>query len=102
MDFIWTMFDLSVIGIWIKDIKFKSNMHIQLVNSSIKNLEKKNLIKAIKSVRNPTKKLYMLFDLEPSADLTGGAWYTDQELDLEFIEELSRQCFKYIQAKVSF
>ena len=108
-------------GIWIKDIKSKSNLHSQLVNTNIKSLEKKSMIKSVKSVKvwdtlssnsqgviahtyhetqNPTKKVYMLYDIEPSVELTGGAWYTDQELDVEFIDQLSNQLYKFILTKV--
>lgn len=38
-------------GIWIKDIKSKSNLHSQLVNTNIKSLEKKSMIKSVKSVK---------------------------------------------------
>ena len=87
-------------GIWIKDIKSKSGLHTQLVNSNVKSLEKKILIKAVKSVKTPTRKVYMLYELEPSVELTGGAWYTDQELDVEFIDQLSNQLYKFILSKV--
>ena len=88
-------------GIWIKDIKSKSGLHTQLVNSNIKSLEKKLFIKAVKSVKTPTKKVYMLYDLEPSVELTGGAWYTDQELDVEFIDQLASQLYRFISSKVT-
>ena len=44
----------------------------------------------------------MLYELEPSVELTGGAWYTDQELDVEFIDQLSNQLYRYIVSKVRF
>ena len=75
-------------------------MHIHVVNNCIKSLEKKNLIKSIKSVKNPTRKVYMLTEYEPSAEVTGGAWYTDQEFDVEFIDTLAKQCYKFVLAKV--
>ncbi|ORY40367.1 RNA polymerase Rpc34 [Rhizoclosmatium globosum] len=83
-------------GIWSKDIKSKSGLHIQVVTDCIKTLEKYRLIKSVKSVKNPTRKLYMLFDLTPSEEITGGAWYTDQELDVAFIEGLTDMVFKFI------
>jgi DNA-directed RNA polymerase III subunit RPC6 len=43
----------------------------------------------------------MLFDLVPSEDITGGAWYTDQELDVAFIEGLTEMTFKFISSKVN-
>ena len=37
-------------GIWIRDIRFKSNLVLTQVNKILKNLESKKLIKAVKSV----------------------------------------------------
>lgn len=37
-------------GIWIRDIRFKSNIQMTQVNKIVKNLESKKLIKAVKSV----------------------------------------------------
>ncbi|KAJ3208928.1 34-kDa subunit of RNA polymerase III (C) [Entophlyctis luteolus] len=86
-------------GIWITDIKSRSGLHNQVVNECIKSLEKFNLIKRVKSVKNPTRRLYMLYDLTPSEEITGGAWYTDQELDVAFIEGLADISFKFISAR---
>ena len=44
----------------------------------------------------------MLYELQPSVELTGGAWYTDQELDVEFIDTLSNQLYRFIVSKVRF
>jgi RNA polymerase Rpc34 subunit len=38
----------------------------------------------------------MLEGLEPSIALTGGPWYTDNELDTEFIQHLMDACYKFI------
>lgn len=40
----------------------------------------------------PKKKIYMLFDLEPDRSLTGGAWYSDQDFEKEFIQVLTSLC----------
>jgi hypothetical protein len=42
----------------------------------------------------------MLAHLEPSVELTGGPWYTDNELDTEFIKLLSTACLHYIRDRV--
>jgi len=31
-------------------------------------------VKSVKNVNNPSRKVYMAFELEPSRELTGGAW----------------------------
>ena len=38
--------------------------------------------------------------LEPSVELTGGPWYTDNELDTEFIKLLCSACLRYIRERV--
>ena len=46
------------------------------------------------------KKVYMLFNLEPDRSVTGGAWYSDQDFESEFVEVLNQQCFKFLEQKV--
>lgn len=41
----------------------------------------------------------MLYNLEPDKSLTGGAWYSDQDFESEFVGILSQQCFRYLQQK---
>jgi DNA-directed RNA polymerase III subunit RPC6 len=71
------------------------------LNRTLKTLEQKQEIKAVKHVKYPTRKIYMLYNLQPSSDVTGGAWYTDQELDTDFIDSLKAACLKYIMSRVS-
>jgi DNA-directed RNA polymerase III subunit RPC6 len=75
-------------GIWTKDIKKETNIQNQAMNKILKSLETRRLIKQVKSVTAKNKKLYMLFNLTPSTELTGGVWYSDLEFDHEFISEL--------------
>jgi len=42
----------------------------------------------------------MLYDVTPSRKLTGGAWYSEQEFDLEFIEMLQKQVYHWVAKKV--
>ena len=58
------------------------------VTKILKNLEGRQVIKAVKSVQSKNRKVFMLFDLEPHRDITGGAWWTDQEFDAEFVAVL--------------
>ena len=59
-------------------------------------LEGRNAIKTVKSITSKSKKMYMLYELEPAKELTGGPWYTDQDFDHEFIDELRTYCFGLI------
>lgn len=44
----------------------------------------------------------MLYGITPSIEVSGGPWYTDNELDTSFIQELAMACLRFIQQKVSF
>ncbi|KAJ2466221.1 34-kDa subunit of RNA polymerase III (C), partial [Coemansia sp. RSA 2320] len=85
-------------GIWVRTLKQKTNLAPTIITRSLKVLEQRALIKSIKSVKHPTRKLYMLIDISPSSDITGGPWYTDQEMDTDFINQLAHQCYTYIYA----
>lgn len=86
-------------GIWIRDIRHKCNLMLTEVNKILKNLESKKLIKAVQSVAASKKKVYMLFNLDPDRSITGGAWYSGQDFESEFVEVLNQQCFKFLQQK---
>lgn len=86
-------------GIWSRDIRFKSNLPLTEINKILKNLESKKLIKAVKSVAASKKKVYMLYNVQPDRSVTGGAWYSDQDFESEFVEVLNQQCFKFLQSK---
>ncbi|EEB19012.1 DNA-directed RNA polymerase III subunit F, putative [Pediculus humanus corporis] len=86
-------------GIWIRDIRYQSNLLPTQLNKILKALENKKLIKAVKSVSASKKKVYMLYNLEPDKSLTGGAWYSDQDFEAEFVGVLSQQCYRFLQQK---
>ncbi len=52
----------------------RTNLQQPIVTKILKTLEQRSLIKSVKSVQNPSRKVYMLFELEPARELTGGAW----------------------------
>jgi len=87
-------------GIWTKDLKTKTNLHQTVLNKVLKSLESgKRLIKSVRNVKNPTRKVYMLIGLNPSAEITGGPWFSETELDVEFINELCKVCLRYIVSR---
>jgi len=46
----------------------------QALKKILKNLEGRQLIKSTSSISSKTRKLYLLFDLEPAKEITGGPW----------------------------
>lgn len=77
-------------GIWTKTIKAKSGVHAKVLDRVYKSLEHRQLIKQMKSVKNPGRKMYILHGLQPSEEATGGAWFTEGRLDVEMIDAISQ------------
>jgi len=86
-------------GIWTKTLKAKTNLHQHVVVRCLKALENQRYIKSIKSVKHPTRKIYMLYNLQPSIEVTGGPWFTDSELDTEFIDSLLTVIWRFVASK---
>ncbi|XP_042887713.1 DNA-directed RNA polymerase III subunit RPC6-like [Penaeus japonicus] len=86
-------------GIWAREIRAKSNLHLNTVDKVLRKLESKKLIKSFNSVSAPKKKTYLLYNLEPDRSLTGGAWYSDQHFDSEFVDILNQQCWRFLEQR---
>ncbi|OQR96501.1 DNA-directed RNA polymerase III subunit RPC6 [Achlya hypogyna] len=86
-------------GVWTRDIKSQTNLAEVTIRKIIRVLETRHLVKAVKSISQKNKKLYMLYDLVPSRDITGGPWYNEQEFDHDFIDTLSNFVCQFIRAK---
>ncbi|KAI9432932.1 RNA polymerase Rpc34, partial [Lactarius indigo] len=86
-------------GIWTKHLKAKTELHQTVIDRCLKSLVQKQLIKSVKGVKYPTRKIYMMAHLEPSVELTGGPWYTDNELDTEFIKLLCGACLRFVRER---
>lgn len=87
-------------GIWVRDLRFQSNMPQMQLSKILKNMEGKKLIKSVKSVAAQKKKVYMLYDIEPDRSITGGSWYSGNDFESEFIEVLAQQCHRFLWEKV--
>lgn len=76
-------------GIWTKTIKAKSGVHAKVLDRVYKQLETKGLIKPMKSVKHPQRKMYIRAGLTPSEEATGGTWFNDGRLDIGMIEAVT-------------
>ncbi|KDN46522.1 hypothetical protein RSAG8_04175, partial [Rhizoctonia solani AG-8 WAC10335] len=54
-------------GIWTKHLK-STELHQSIITRALKSLEKKGLVKSIKSVKHPTRKIYILANLQPEKE----------------------------------
>ncbi|KAH7565063.1 hypothetical protein ACOSP7_020836 [Xanthoceras sorbifolium] len=84
------------IGIWAGDMKREINLPNNIFNKSLKSLQAKNLIKEVVNIQNKGRKHYMAAEFEPSKEISGGAWYVDGKLDVDFINIVRAQCVRHI------
>jgi len=86
-------------GIWTKHLKAKTDLHQTVIDRCLKTLVQKQIIKSVTNVKHRTRKTYMMAHLEPSVAITGGPWYTENELDTAFITLLLTACLRFIQER---
>lgn len=89
-------------GIWSQTLQKRLNMHDSVLKNALKQLQTKGLIAPFKNVEHPNKKMYIKASIRPSDRATGGPWYTDQNLDEAFIEELQRVVFDFVKRQSSY
>jgi len=85
-------------GIWIRDIRERSGLNDLQLKRILKSLEGKKLVKSVKAV-GTTKKSYVLFGIDADESLTGGTFYSDQQLDSEFVQTLIHICVSMLQKR---
>ena len=56
-----------------KDLRSKTGLQAPALTKALKKLETRKLIRQVKSVASKNTKIYMLIDLEPGREITGGA-----------------------------
>lgn len=89
-------------GIWSQILQKRLNMHDSVLKNAVKQLQTKGLIAPFKNVEHPNKKMYIKASIRPSDRATGGPWYTDQNLDEAFIEELQRVVFDFVKRQSGY
>jgi DNA-directed RNA polymerase III subunit RPC6 len=86
-------------GLWTKTVKERLNIHAKVVERAFKSLEGKGLIEQMKDVKFPGRKMFIKRGLKPNEDATGGAWFTDGELDTLMIDMVATVIEKLIGDK---
>ena len=110
-------------GIWIRNLRLKSNLEQTRITKLVKLLMQKKLVKELKSVAvsiacvlqhmefmpslefshclfcnvfQNKRKVYMKYDVQPHKDVVGGALSSGADLDDEFVSTLRQACLQLI------
>jgi DNA-directed RNA polymerase III subunit RPC6 len=88
-------------GIWIKDLRRKSGLPALDIPKQLKELQRRRLIKCERSIQAANKKVYMLYDIEPAREVSGGAWYDKRtgEFDTEYMAGLEATIMHFLDRR---
>lgn len=87
-------------GITLNELKNQIGITGNALQKIRKRLEKKLLIKNF-PVPNTKKKVIMGYEIEPSEELRGGFWCTNQQFDQNKIDVISNKCIDYLYKQKS-
>jgi DNA-directed RNA polymerase III subunit RPC6 len=82
-------------GCWSRTLKDKANLDQHTITKITKELLRRQLIKEVKSVQNRSRKVLMLFDVEPATEVSGGTWYHEGEFAIGWVETLRENCLQF-------
>lgn len=88
-------------GISKNDLNKRSGYNSTNVTNALKVLEKNGLIRSVKSIKQKNKNIYILFDLDPNEEVTGGKWYKNNQFDKKFVDVFCEKTLKYIKSENS-
>lgn len=77
----------------------KTSFHARVLDRVYKSLEVKGLIKSMKHVNHPNRKMYILSGLDPSEEATGGSWFSEGHLDVGLVDTISKVIEVYVSNK---
>jgi len=85
-------------GMWLREIKAKTNIPHNLILKLLKNMEMDRKIRSVKSIKN-NRKIYVLYGITPAEEVTGGIWFSNNDVDLAFVERLMEVIHNYCYRK---
>jgi len=88
-------------GITLNELKSSVGLTGNALSKIRKKLEKRLLVKNITIPNMKNKKVILAYDVEPSNELKGGFWCTNQQFDKSLIETISSKILEYLSKQTS-
>lgn len=86
-------------AIWSKTITMRTKMPQIVVTKALKTLEVAKLVKQMKNVKMPNRRMYLLAGLKPSEEATGGSWFSEGELDEGLVESVAQKVVEFVEGE---
>lgn len=85
-------------GCSIRDLKLLTKLPQNLISKLLKKMEEKKIIKSVKGQKSRTK-IYLVYEEIPDDDVTGGIWFTNGEVDVEFVSQTNKLIYNFVKNK---
>ena len=86
-------------GAWKRSLRYKTDLHPERLGKALKALEKDKLVKQVNSVQHKSRKVYLVSGVRLTEDITGGCWYTDAEIDQDFVDEITEFVINFVKQR---
>uniref|UniRef100_A0ACD6AD88 Uncharacterized protein n=1 Tax=Avena sativa TaxID=4498 RepID=A0ACD6AD88_AVESA len=83
-------------GMWSKDLRYATNLSAPLLGKLTRALVQRGILKEVTDVRHRSKKVFMDARIEPSAEITGGTWFHNGQLDTDAVAAVRRRCLDQV------
>jgi len=88
-------------GMLSKDLRVRTGVRAPQLTKVLKTLETRRLVQRVKSIKAKNQILYMLANIEPSLEVTGGAWYGEQrDFDHELVKQLQDVAMRFVASRL--
>jgi len=88
------------IGLTRASLRQKSGLQSAAVGKVLTSLERKKLVKGVKSILGRNSKIYMLWEMSPSESVVGNAFYDeDRQIDEELVRTLSKAIVVFLKKR---
>ena len=81
-------------GLTKADLKHRTQLNHRVVNSSIKKLEKLDLIQSVKG-KDKNRLVFLLAEIDPDDTITGGMLYEKGEIDQKFVRNIMKKILDF-------
>lgn len=83
-------------GVSSRDLCKQTSLQTAQLTKVLKVLETRKLVRPVKSHAAKQQKMYILYDMEASKEITGGTFYSGQDFDHELIGQLQQCALQFI------
>ncbi|ELQ73828.1 RNA polymerase III, subunit C34 [Trachipleistophora hominis] len=85
-------------GCTIRDIRLTTKLSQNLITKILRKMQDMKMVKAVKGQKN-RQNIFMVFEETPDDEVTGGIWFNNGDVDVEFTNQLIKLIYTFVRNK---